>query len=173
MLALLREMGYLNPDHALIPTQRMLDHNEIGAHSVGLFYGCALKFLSALPKSTVATVSGKFFTAVKQNSLQLLIYTISRGFGLQSTLAEGIAGSDNETLDDPQYRTLDGCAEAFEYNPYDEHALEAFEEYLDVQWLEMCRLFDPLRDKLEGSRLSCCSSIVQSSCTGKSRLIQE
>ena len=58
--------------------------------------------------------------------------------------------------------------EAFS-SPYEStHAMTAFLEYLDVQWLKMIEDWKPQRGTLH----SRCGTIVQSSCAGKSRLVE-
>ena len=58
--------------------------------------------------------------------------------------------------------------EAFS-SPYEfTHTMTAFLEYLDVQWLKMIEDWEPK----EGTRQSRGGTIVQSSCAGKSRLVE-
>jgi hypothetical protein len=62
---------------------------------------------------------------------------------------------------------ISGVQEAFAH-PYQRHALDSFIRYLDIQWVNMCQGFD----EVKGTTQSFCGTIVQSSCTGKSRLVQ-
>jgi hypothetical protein len=170
-MKLLSKMEDLKPAH---PLNRTLEYyEEIGGSAI-TFYRHTLDVLSDLPDFTIAIVARKFITAVDNNDFPCFIEALSADFGSQSMLLDGPTGSESGTSEDPQHR-VEGPSDteqAFDFR-YDRHALEAFEEYLDIQWLEMCRLFHPVRDRREGTRLSRCSSIIQSSCTGKSRLVQE
>jgi hypothetical protein len=57
---------------------------------------------------------------------------------------------------------------AFKYEYRNERAIKAFEEYLDRRWLTMSSgVDDDLRED------SYCGTIVQSSCSGKSRLVDQ
>jgi hypothetical protein len=51
--------------------------------------------------------------------------------------------------------------------PYKSRSLNTFLEFLDVQWGKMVEDWD----STEGTRQSLCMTIVQSSCAGKSRLV--
>lgn len=54
--------------------------------------------------------------------------------------------------------------------PYDgAHALTAFIEYLDLQWIRILREQNSVGISLQ----SRCGTVVQSSCAGKSRLVEE
>lgn len=61
---------------------------------------------------------------------------------------------------------LSDFEEAFKTPYYDSHAMAAFSEYLDRRWLTM--VYGP-----SDVPNSYCGTIVQSSCTGKSRLVAE
>jgi hypothetical protein len=168
---LLSKMKDLKPDH---PLNRTLEYYEVIGGSAITFYRHTLDVLSDLPDFTVATVARNFITAVDNNDCPSLIEALSADFGSQSRLLDGPTGNESDTSEDPQHR-VEGPSDteqAFDFR-YDRHSLEAFEEYLDIQWLEMCRLFHPIRGRQEGTELSRCSSIIQSGCTGKSRLVQE
>ena len=56
---------------------------------------------------------------------------------------------------------------AFTWHYNGEHARTAFLEYLDIQWLKMLEEWHPLQGTLQ----SRCGTIIQSSCAGKSRLV--
>lgn len=171
LMKLLSKMKDLKPDHSL---NRTLEYYEEIGGSALTFYRHTLDALSDLPDLTVATVARKFITAVDNNDFPSFIEALCSDFGAQSMLLDGPNGRQSDTSEDPQHR-VEGPSDteqAFDFR-YDRHALETFEEYLDIQWLEMCRLFHPIRGRQEGTELSRCSSIIQSSCTGKSRLIQE
>ena len=76
-------------------------------------------------------------------------------------------GSETSTCD--QQRVLiSKTKEAFAWTYNGQHALTAFLEYLDVQWLKMIEEWDPSNG---GTLQSRCGTIVQSSCAGKSRLM--
>lgn len=71
--------------------------------------------------------------------------------------------------DDPQTRILISSVDAFDW-PYDgQQALAAFIEYLDVQWVNMREHYNDSKGTLQ----SRCGTIIQSSYTGKSRLVHE
>jgi hypothetical protein len=76
---------------------------------------------------------------------------------------------ETDTFAPSEHRILVNHTErAFAWDYRGEHALPAFLEYLDVQWLTMIELWDPSHG---GTLLSRCGTIVQSSCAGKSRLV--
>jgi hypothetical protein len=61
---------------------------------------------------------------------------------------------------------VENTERAFSWHYNGEHALTAFRDYLDVQWLKMREECPGDR----GTRQSRCGTIIQSSCAGKSRL---
>ena len=69
---------------------------------------------------------------------------------------------------DQQRILISNTKKAFLWTYNGEHALAAFLEYLDVQWAKMIQQWDPSQG---GTLQSRCGTIVQSSCAGKSRLI--
>lgn len=74
-----------------------------------------------------------------------------------------------QNSDDPQTRILISSVDAFDW-PYDgQQALLAFIEYLDVQWVNMREHYNDSKGTLQ----SRCGTIIQSSYTGKSRLVHE
>lgn len=97
-----------------------------------------------------------------------------------SYLMDAFAAVDNAPIGNPastesevpvcdQQRILvSNTKKAFTWTYNGEHALTAFLEYLDVQWLKMIDEWDPSNG---GTLQSRCGSIIQSSCAGKSRLI--
>jgi hypothetical protein len=71
---------------------------------------------------------------------------------------------------DQQRILISNTKEAFKWTYSSQHALTAFLEYLDIQWLKMIDQWDPSNG---GTLQSRCGTIIQSSCAGKSRLINE
>jgi len=171
--ALLLGLKNLNPEHPLVPKTQMVTYDEEGGGVEIKFHKRALEGISRLSDSSISTVCSNFLTAVKGNDLTASVDALRTCFDSQSMRQARLAGSESDSSEDLQQRVLgSGCKDAFNY-PYEHQPLEAFEEYLDIQWLEMCRLFDSAPNDGEGTRHSRCGSIIQSSCTGKSRLIQE
>ena len=58
------------------------------------------------------------------------------------------------------YTSVFKMLSAFSWQHKDIQALEAFGDYLDVQWLEMCRFYEPSLDKFAGTRLSRTASMI-------------
>jgi hypothetical protein len=52
--------------------------------------------------------------------------------------------------------------------PYKNRAFDSFLEYLDIQWAKVCKSWAIKDDTMH----SFCATIIQSSCAGKSRLVQ-
>lgn len=75
-----------------------------------------------------------------------------------------------QNSDDPQVRILATSEQAFDCQYDPQQALSAFIEYLDVQWVNMR---EHHCDSTGGTSQSRCGTITQSSCTGKSRLMNE
>lgn len=78
--------------------------------------------------------------------------------------------ASRQNSDDPQTRILITSEDAFDCPYYPQQALAAFIEYLDVQWVNMRQHHS---DSTGGTCQSRCGTITQSSCTGKSRLMNE
>ena len=76
--------------------------------------------------------------------------------------------NDSEVFANDMQRILvENTQRAFTWSYKGEHAREAFLEYLDVQWLKIKHEWDPNHGTLQ----SRCGTIIQSSCSGKSRLV--
>lgn len=119
------------------------------------------------------------------NASKILIYKVSNALNISLQGQIGLQGiamenrNDMMQLDAPydsqwspiivegRKELLDGFDAAFEFPPHGQ-ALHAFMEFLDFWWGEMVSGFKLPR----GSANSYCGSIVQSSCTGKSRLVE-
>ena len=69
---------------------------------------------------------------------------------------------------DQQRILISNTRKAFTWTYNSQHALSAFLEYLDVQWAKIVLQWDPSQG---GTLQSRCGTVVQSSCAGKSRLI--
>lgn len=80
---------------------------------------------------------------------------------------DGISAGLERSTCDQQRILISNTKKAFRWTYNGQHALAAFFEYLDVQWAKMIEHWDPA----QGSLQSRCGTIVQSSCAGKSRLI--
>jgi hypothetical protein len=92
---------------------------------------------------------------------------------LQSALTDGSPRIQPRGLDDTIDKTIGvrvrgAHPEKAFYWPYKGQALDAFIEYLDIQWILMQK-----RSRQGESLQSRCGTIVQSSCAGKSRLVKE
>jgi hypothetical protein len=92
---------------------------------------------------------------------------------LQSALTDGSHRIQPRSLEDAIDKTIGVRVrgahpeKAFHW-PYKGQALDAFIEYLDIQWILMQK-----RSRQGESLQSRCGTIVQSSCAGKSRLVKE
>ena len=98
-----------------------------------------------------------------------LVHLLDAFASVENILAEkqvhmelGISACDQQRI------LISNTKEAFTWTYNGQHALTAFLEYLDVQWLKMIAEWDPSNG---GTLQSRCGTIVQSSCAGKSRLI--
>lgn len=179
---LLKKMKDLDSEHPLNQTLPIPGYDETDKNSVSEnfevtradFYERILGLISGLSEGKVAGISESFISAVKENKLSSLRNALKLAFNPHSITRTNFVERKNDLPEDPDHRILVNCREAFDWPYEDKQALRAFEEYLDIQWLEMCRLYDPMRSGTQfGTRLSRCCSIIQSSCTGKSRLMQQ
>ena len=98
-----------------------------------------------------------------------LVHLFDAFASVENTLTENHVSTESEIPGCDQQRILIASTkEAFRWAYNGQHALTAFLEYLDVQWLKMIDEWDPSNG---GTLQSRCGTIVQSSCAGKSRLI--
>src|SRR5438477_7461746 len=79
---------------------------------------------------------------------------------------DGCTGSE-AFANDMQRILVENTEMAFTWRYEGDHARAAFLEYLGVQWLQMKAEWDPNQGTLQ----SRCGTIIQSSCAGKSRLV--
>jgi hypothetical protein len=86
--------------------------------------------------------------------------------GIFSPIANHYSGNDRK-FPERRDELISRFDDAFAH-PYRSHALDSFISYLDILWLNMQDGFD----QVKGSKQSFCTAIVQSSCTGKSRLVE-
>jgi hypothetical protein len=107
-------------------------------------------------------------TAYKQNSIKEFFAALVDTDNIRTEM-EVPHGDNIPSLNHEGSVLLPNVKNAF-HHTYHERVRDSFLEYLDVQWGEMVAgyLSDP-----RGTLVSLCGSIVQSSCTGKSRLVEE
>jgi hypothetical protein len=118
-----------------------------------------------LPRSH-QRICNEICAAYTANSYDLFFHIFSERHPYES---EGMDVNFNiigEKVMHERQELLSGFDKAFDV-PYRRHALSAFIEFLDLQWLNMKDDF-----KQRGTPHSPCATIVQSSCTGKSRLVK-
>ena len=82
------------------------------------------------------------------------------------TSAEISSGSQTSSYNEERI-LVRNTEKAFTWRYNGEHAQRAFFEYLDIQWLKMIEEWD----NTQGTLQSRCGTIIQSSCAGKSRLV--
>ena len=170
LIELLTIMKDLDKGH---PLNRRLDSEAKFEGGSAELYARVIDILSDHRQINIEAVCSAIVDAVADDSFQSFFQALSSTLAPSVFVEEDNGGDDSDCSLDPQNRVLMNFKEAFNWPFQDGQSLEAFEEYLDVQWLEMCRLYQPAKNKWTGTRLSRVGSIIQSSCTGKSRLAQE
>jgi hypothetical protein len=116
-------------------------------------------------------LSKKILASIEKDSFEELCGV------LQDALATGSPKNQSRTVESPTEDALGlqtrlhgtNALAAFEWKYDNNHALSAFREYLDIQWSEINQKWV----KGKSTSQSRCGTIVQSSCTGKSRLVEE
>lgn len=124
------------------------------------------KVLHEMPRLQIHNFSSDIIKSIKVDSIAEFFDAMTSG---QPTRKMMSTTNDPVVSDYDHQRVLVlYTREAFS-SPYEPtHAMTAFLEYLDVQWLSMIKAWVPN----EGTRQSRGGTIVQSSCAGKSRLVE-
>lgn len=136
-------------------------------------YARALEMLSDPCQISIGALCNEIIDAFAKDFFPTFFQALSSAVANPITVTGDSSGDERNDSEDLSLQTHMDYKKAFNWPYLDTHTLEAFEEYLDVQWLEMCKLYQPTKDKFTGTKLSRVGSIIQSSCTGKSRLAQE
>jgi hypothetical protein len=107
--------------------------------------------------------------AIRQGTFQELIRVISE-LRVREGNAMELDSSDSELVFGREQKDLlTDWDVAFSQPKYKGRALKSFLEFLDIQWGKMVELWE----EGEGTNQSLCGTIVQSSCAGKSRLVDK
>lgn len=156
-------------DNENIPVQAAMVDMKSSLRSEQIFELCGhlkLKTKSEFSKDQIHYLSTGIVNAMKDiDCFPCLLAALTSAESMPKN-TEGC--SDLEAFANDMQRILvENTERAFTWSYKGEHARSAFLEYLDVQWLKMKAEWDPNQGTLQ----SRCSTIIQSSCAGKSRLV--
>lgn len=136
-------------------------------------YVHVLDVLSKPNQISIRAVCNEIVVAVENNAFHSFFSSLDSFLKYSGFVHVETLRDESIYAEDSQNRDPMNCKKAFNWPHQDRQALEAFEEYLDVQWLQMYRLYLSAKSKPGRERLSRVGLMIQSSCAGKSRLVQE